>query len=247
MPKNRSKENGIVSVSGHALYAFTVTVGNAVDTVALNESIAANLGVMADMYGLYRFTRLHIEFPAGIAGQSTTAQTTRYGLGFTPEVLLTNPTTLGQVSQMPYFVYHSAGYTSQTAGFGTFSSDRPTIRVSRAGLNKTALKWYRTLGKGTEADWESQGTICFALEPAAAGGNVSYWALIRYTCEFTDVLPTAVTRMRLLRDVTSEAAEAAKRRIMLALAPQETSGPLEPSTLTDRVAISGAALQACRL
>ncbi len=238
MPKNRSKENGIVTVSGHALYAFTVTPGNAVDSVALNESIAANLGVMADMYGLYRFTRLQIEFPAGVEGGANTAATRRYGLGFTPEVLLTTPTTLGQVSQMPYFVYHSSGAAS-TGTNTLFSSDRPKINVSRAGLNKTSVKWFRTLGKGTEADWESQGTIVFALDAAAATANVSYWALIRYTCEFTDVLPTAVTRMRLLRDVTCDAVEEAKRKMLAALTPSEPTSADPHYTITDRVAIAG--------
>lgn len=196
----RNNAERTVTVSGNVLRAFSVAAAALIDTAVLDASIAPNLAVMADMYGLYRFVDLHLELPAGLDGSSTHIQ--RYGLGFTPEVLLTNPTTLGNTSQLPYFVYHQNGEVGGDTY--TFTTDRQHIRVRRGALLRTGVKWFRTLGKGTEPDWETQGTLVFAVTPAPTTTPATCWVLIRYTCEFTDVLPTEVTRERLLTQLSED-------------------------------------------
>lgn len=188
-------QNGerVVVVSGNARISASVTVGNVIDSLSLADNTFTNLAALSDMYGLYRYTALWVELFPSIS--STVASGTRlYGIGFTPEPLLANPASIAETMQMPFGCFLGVA-ASGNSNFGESVSKH--FRVNRKSLLHTGVKWFRTQGRGTETDWEIQGTFVFAVDMAAATTASTFYGWVHYTCEFTDVLPTSVTFSRM--------------------------------------------------
>lgn len=196
----------IVTVSGSCDIVFTISVGAVVTSAVLNDSISGNILSLSDAYGLYRFTELEVMLPPNINVGATTGWPSIYGVGFTPEALLASPASFSQMIQMPFFAFQ--GLARQAAGALVFGGQSTSsFRVPRSALFHVGAKWFRTQGAGTEPDWETQGTFIAATDVAAVTGPTSFRCLLRYTCEFTDMLPTTVTRARMREQLAHEVAD----------------------------------------
>jgi len=177
---------------GRARFLATIAVGTNVDTLTLNDTLNTQLSSMADMYGLYRFTHIKLVLPGGAQFNSAAAPHL-FGVGFTPEVLITPPTTLAEALQLPYWCGHNINITTGSNVLIIGTTDHQSFSVPKNDLLKTSVKWFRTQGKGTESDWENQGTFVFGAFVAAATTATTFEGWIEYECEFTDQLPLAST------------------------------------------------------
>ncbi len=195
----------IIRIVGRSSYSANIGVGANIDSLQLNDSINTQLSSLSDMYGLYRFTHIRLVQPAGIQTNSASAPGL-YGVGFTPEVLLALPTTLAEAVQLPFWCGHQLFISTGSNVLMWGSSDHQSFTVPRKDLMKVGVKWFRTQGRGTESDWESQGTFIFAVTTAPATTAHVFRGWIEYVCEFTDQLPLTATRERLLKDARREAA-----------------------------------------
>ncbi len=184
-------------VRGRLRMTAGIAVGANIDSLALNDTISSQLSSLSDMYGLYRFSHLKLLLMPGYQCNSASAPQS-YGVGFTPEVLLTNPTTLVEACQMPFWAGQALYITTGSNVLMWGSSTPSGFTVTREELlSRVPLKWFRTQGKGTESDWETQGTFVFACTVAPATTQAQFSMFLDYECEFTDQLPLAVTRERL--------------------------------------------------
>lgn len=218
MPRQKKRNGGgnqvggsdkVVRVSGSILTVFSVTYPTVIDTLVLNDSLAPNLATAADMFGLYRFTSLRFaNMPGGVS--STAVTTAGVGpaasvIGFTPESVLVAPTTIADVSQMPYTSVQSYSVINTATGtdvWATGSSVPAYVKVARSSLFKTGVKWFRTQGRGTEPDWETQGTFYFAVSGAGTSSDAfAVRMMVYYTVEFCDQLPTSITLDRMRQQV----------------------------------------------
>ncbi len=195
MGKSKSSKEPVIRVVGRSLLSFTISAAAATDDVSLNDQINTQLASLSDMYGLYRFSKLKLVLPPNWLGTAPANQTfTIYGIGFTPEPLLTLPSTIAETIQMPFWV----GQTNTPSGAPyPYSTTHQKFSVPRKDLMKTGVKWFRTQGKGTESDWENQGTFVASISAVAVTNTVTITAWVEYECEFTDQLPLSVTRTRI--------------------------------------------------
>ncbi len=106
---------------------------------------------------------------------------------------------------MPYFAAQTFWITTGSNVLGWGSTQETVFVVPRRDLMKTGVNWFRTQGKGTETDWESQGTFVFGCQTTPATSTLNFRGYVEYTCEFTDQLPIAVTREKLMREARSAA------------------------------------------
>ncbi len=214
----------VVRVVGRALFGAGIAVGNNVDSLALNDQLTTQLSSLSDMYGLYRFVRIRVVLPANAQFNSATAPVI-YGVGFTPEALLTNPTTLLEAMQLPYWCAHGVNLTTGSNVVTIFTSNHQTFTVPRKDLMKVGVKWFRTQGKGTETDWETQGTFIFACNTTPATSTLTYKGWIEYECEFTDQLPLASTLSNLRTQVVEELAGQMGKLSVSSSNPRGDRGP----------------------
>jgi hypothetical protein len=132
---------------------------------------------MEDLYRLYRFTKVEIEFCQGDGGGGFIS----YANGGT----LTNPTTAQLCSQMDHFV---VCLPEQTVPARMILTKRDLIGVPT---------WYSTTSVG-DPEVDTQGIfhvgVTNDLTGLAVAGALSI--LIRYTCEFKERVPAAVSMDR---------------------------------------------------
>ncbi len=183
----------VVRVVGRAPILASITNGNQIDSLVLNDSLSANLTALSDLYGLYRFTRLKVVLPPNLINGTQTP--TIYGVAFTPEPLLTNPTTYAEAVAFPYWI--GQGTINNGSTFAGVAGTHQSFTVDPSDLRKVGVKWFRTQGKGTEADWETQGTLIFAASDTAGATATKFRLWAEYEVEFTDQLPAAVTLSRM--------------------------------------------------
>ncbi len=215
----------VVRMVGRAAFTAGITVGNNTDSLVLNDLISTPLSTMSDIYGLYRFTQVKLTLLPGCQVNSATAPAA-FGVGFTPEALLTIPTTYAEVVTMPYFCAQSFYITTGSNVIGWGSTCETSFNVPRAALMKTGVKWFRTQGKGTETDWESQGTFVFGCQVTPATSTMQFRGYLDYTCEFTDQLPIAVTREKMRCQVAAEVAESLRQKLNLDAEKKTESSPI---------------------
>ena len=187
----------IVRVVGRAGFLASISVGNQIDSLALNDTINTQLSSLSDMYGLYRFTKIRLVLPPNLSVGATSGLL-NYGVAFTPEALLTVPTTFVEAVQLPYWVGHGL-VNNGTSAYGGGRNE--SFTVPRRDLMKVGVKWFRTQGKGTETDWETQGTFVYAVSAAVVSSAATFRGWIEYECEFTDQLPLASTLRRRREEV----------------------------------------------
>ncbi len=203
--RGRNGKEPVVRMVGRVQVGFGIAAGANVDTLALNDQLSTQLSSMSDMYGLYRFTRIRFVLPANCQFNSASAPGI-YGVGFTPEVLINAPTTLAEAIQMPYWCGHGCNILTGSNVLLVFSTSHQSFTVGRRDLRKTGVTWFRTQGRGTESDWETQGTfVCgSANSPSTSTMLIKGW--IEYECEFTDQLPLASTLNHLRTQIVEELA-----------------------------------------
>lgn len=217
MPRNKEP---IVRVVGRFAFTGQIAVGQFVDSLVLNDTVTAQLLSLSDMYGLYRFVHLKVVLPAGVQTNSATAPGL-YGVGFTPEVLLSIPTAFIDVLQVPFWCGHQLHITTGSNVLINGTTDHQSFTVPRKDLLKVGPKWFRTQGRGSESDWESQGTFLFGTIVAPATTALTMRGWCEYEVEFTDQLPLAATREKLLK----QAADVALGRLTRQLTISERGDP----------------------
>lgn len=156
--KNKQSSKGLgakpESVCGRTV--FTLAVGNA--TIPISPASFPRLLAMADVFNLYRFTKLKFSiYPAG-----------NTAVGYSNGEFDTPPTTVAQIMEIAY------------AGLNTATQSVPThVNVPRSELlGDSTLKWYKTIAGTPAVGFEVQGNL-FVL-----AGAIQFF-VVEWTCEFT--------------------------------------------------------------
>lgn len=154
--KTSSKSLGSAhqSVSGRTL--FTLSAASSI--IFLNPASFPRCLAMADVFNLYRFTRLKFTI---MPGSSTS-------VGFSTGEFDTPPTTVTQIMELAY------------AGLVPGTQTVPVhVNVPRSELlGDSTLKWYKSIAGTPASGFENQGALYWL-----AGGAV--FLLVEWTCEFS--------------------------------------------------------------
>lgn len=193
----------IVRMRGRVHIGASVAAATNVSTSSLNDTFSTQLASMSDMYGLYRFVWLRVTLYPGCTMDSSTPPKS-FAVSFTPEVLIVDPTTFQEAATLPFFARQTCFITSGAASLLSFSTTPQHFIVPRKALSLTGVKWFRTQGRGTEVDWEHQGTFVFSTQTTPATSACVFHVTVEYECEFTDQLPLASTLDRLKKQVEQE-------------------------------------------
>lgn len=180
-----AKTDIITRQRGKVLWSPT-TSSNTVVT-RLSMAINARLLELADLFGLYRFTKLRFSLqPEHTAtfGASQPA-TSPFALGFTPDYdgVTGLPATIEEVMEYPFSAY-----------MPSMMRHAVVLDVPRSELvSRSQLKWFECSPAQTELEFEAQGEIfIFSLETTTTLAIV-----VEYEVELTNPLPPAVTLERL--------------------------------------------------
>lgn len=156
--RNKSSKKNLGSahetVSGRTLF----TLSAASSTIFLNPSSFPRCLAMADVFNLYRFTRLRFTVKPG-------SQTS---VGYSNGEFDTPPTTVQQIMELAYAALVPG---SQTV------PESVTVPKSEL-LGDSTLKWYKTIAGTPASGFENQGALYWL-----AGGAV--FLLVEWTCEFS--------------------------------------------------------------
>ncbi len=152
---------------------FTLFSATTTGTTALraDNTNFTRLAILADVFGLFRFTELEIHFLAQNGVTGDTAVGVFMGQSDSP------PATVAQVAQCEYSGVNWADQTTPTI-----------IRVPRSYLvGQSANKWYKTAQSASvESFSEDQGFIVGACSVSSALN-----LMVRWTAELCSFLPSA--------------------------------------------------------
>ncbi len=180
MPKNRGDKNGknVVRVeSGRLLFQYTLdaSTGDLVQYFA-PQNFGNRLSVVADQYGLYRFTKLDmLFFPTTASNGTDYVAGTMLG---TTDTTTSTGISLTNASELPWSIF--------VPGILTVPQ---RIVMSRADLMKGPVPWYKAIFSNNVPDWDEVQVTLIASGTASAPVRV----MVDYVCEFCDPIASVFT------------------------------------------------------
>lgn len=182
-------------ISGQYLtHVDTIVSGSAQASVSLvPTNFGDRAGTMSDLYRLFRFVELEVEF----IGVPLGAVSTNEGciVAFTSGIVNAAPTLAADVIQFPQVAVCMPGCTVPSR-----------LRLARGHL-AGIVPWYETQGGAAEPLLDTQGALYVTMFANGTGLAVASDTVLhtRFKIEFADRLPAAMTLQRVVR------AESAKR------------------------------------
>jgi len=178
----RAAAERTVTLSG--TYTVAVAATNSVASTTRYNGISLspnNLGTrllaLSDAFMAFRFTKLEVSAYRGLNNPDLSAG---WYLGFSPAVPNAAISSLEDVSEYQNHVFLS-----------NYSTVPIRIVMLRRGMAGFMTKWLRTRPSSTDDQFEYQGTLTYACVNSTT--NPVIYLSFRYTIQFRDPVPTAVT------------------------------------------------------
>jgi hypothetical protein len=182
--------------------AFTTTLSGGASSliIPLDPTLTARTTAVSDLYNLYRYTQLSIDFYPLVSLIPANVQSVTGVLAYANEILDTAPTTSLIASDFEHRVIHGTYVTNVSVPTAQipYRHGPVTLKLKRNTLiNGNSEKWWKTKNGAATAWEETQGGIYIVFDSTAAATNdIAYGYDVRGVIEFSTPVAASTTPYR---------------------------------------------------